>query len=339
MVRTDIFEWEIMKDASGKDRGIRVISIDKKEEYVKVPETMEGLPVLELGPYALEGSAIREIELPACLERIGRYAFYNCEKLEHIELPEGMKDIGSGAFTGAHKIKKICLYVPDENMKLIVLMEIISEVVEAVEVILRFSKPLEEIRAESSHTDGREIRLIFPEYYELGVENTPGRNIISEYFGTGLKYRNCFVSRQLQYEEYDKLFELSGSVEKTDVMMELALRRLIYPYKLKDKYKECYLRWISDHAEDILTLLIEEKRLEDIRFVLQHADISNEIRNIAALQCSEQGFAAAVTLFMEHDSKAGESCDSDQASSCGEKAEDDAADGPLIHSMFDLDDI
>lgn len=318
-MRTDLFTWEIMKDGAGKEKGIRILGIDKKEEYVNVPEKMEGLPVLELGPYVLEGSNIRELELPACLERIGRYAFYNCEQLGKIRIPEGMKDIGSGAFTGAHRIREICLLVPKEEQKIVVLQEILMDVVEAVKVIMLFPET-EEVR---------EIRLIFPEYYEQGVENTPARNITSEYFGTGLKFRNCIVSRQLQYEEYDKLFSLAASVEDLELVLEMALMRLLYPYKLKDRYREQYLNWIHENAADILPILIEDKRLEDMKFILEEIELSGEVRNKAALLCAEQGFAAAVTLFMEQDQDPVEEDPSDE----------EASHGPIVHSIFDLDEI
>lgn len=318
-MRTDVFTWESLKDFQGNVKGIRILTIDKKEEYVKVPEKLDDLPVLELGPYVLEGSAIRELELPACLERIGRYAFYNCEQLQKIQIPEGMKDIGSGAFTGAHRISEITLLVPEEEKKLVVLQEILMDVVEAVKVHMLFPE-----------TEAvREIHMVFPAYYEQGVENTPARNITSEYFGTGLKFRNCIVGRQMQYEEYDKLFSLAASVEDIDLVLEMALMRLFYPYKLKDRYRDSYLEWIGENADEILPLLIEEKRLEDLKYILENTEISSEIRNRAALLCADQGFAAAVTLFMEQEN----------TMIVEEDSEEDDSDGFNVQSIFDLDEI
>lgn len=318
-MRKDLFTYEEMLVPSRGLKGVRITRIDPNEEYVKVPNKIDGLPVLELGAYVLEGSMIRELELPPNLERIGRYAFYNCEYLEKIQIPEGMKDIGSGAFTGAHRIREICLLVPKEEQKLVVLQEILMDVVEAVKVTMLF--PVTE--------EVREIRLVFPEYYEEGVENTPARNITSEYYGTGLKFRNCIVGRQLQYEEYDKLFQLAASVEDTDLVLEMALMRLLYPYKLKDIYKDQYEAWIKEQADEILPVLIEEKRLEDLKFILQEIEIDSEIKNKAALLCAENGFAAAVSLFMEKEPGTLEHA----------FPEEQRPTSPMVHSIFDLDEI
>lgn len=318
-MQENLFKWEQIIGNDRLPKGIRILSVDPKEEYVKVPDEIDGLPVLELGAYVLEGSMIRELELPKNLDRIGRYAFYNCEHLEKIRIPEGMKDIGSGAFTGAHRIKEICLLVPEENKKLVVLQEILMDVVEAVKIIMLFPET-EEVQ---------EIRLLFPAYYEEGVENTPARNITSEYYGTGLKFRNCIVGRQMQYEEYDKLFLLAASVEDPELVLEMALMRLLYPYKLKDSYRDSYKSWIGENADELLPTLIEEKRLEDLKYILEEIPLDNEVRNRAALLCSEKGFAAAVSLFMEKDQ------DSEE-----ESLEEEKEEGlPVIHSIFDLDEI
>ena len=47
-----------------------------------IPEMLGGLPVTELADRALARQEIREVYLPKTLKRIGRYGFYNCEKLE-----------------------------------------------------------------------------------------------------------------------------------------------------------------------------------------------------------------------------------------------------------------
>ncbi|MCQ2501204.1 MAG: leucine-rich repeat domain-containing protein [Lachnospiraceae bacterium] len=321
-MKTNIFTWEEMFIPSRQIKGIRITRIDPKEEYVMVPDMIDGLPVLELGPYVLEGSMIRELELPSGLERIGRYAFYNCEHLEKIRIPEGMKDIGSGAFTGAHRIKEISLLVPEENKKLVVLQEILMDVVEAVKINMLFPET-EEVR---------EIRLVFPAYYEEGVENTPARNITSEYYGTGLKFRNCIVGRQMQYEEYDKLFQLAASVEEPELVLEMALMRLLYPYKLKDVYREGYQNWIRQEAEEILPALIEEKRLDDLKFILEEIEIDSETRNKAAILCAEKGFAAAVSLFMDKETK-------ETVSDSEVLSDEMQTTGPVVQSIFDLDEI
>ena len=51
-----------------------------------------------------------------------------------------------------------------------------------------------------------EARLIFPEYFEDSVENTPARIVCIETHGCGHRYRYCFAGRVFQYRGYDELF-------------------------------------------------------------------------------------------------------------------------------------
>ena len=71
------------------------------EQYVKVPDRILGLPVLEID-WGIGGSvaraALEEIVLPEKLQTIGYMAFYGCKDLEKIELPEGLTTIEGLAF-------------------------------------------------------------------------------------------------------------------------------------------------------------------------------------------------------------------------------------------------
>ncbi|MDO4490484.1 MAG: leucine-rich repeat protein [Lachnospiraceae bacterium] len=278
------FTYEVMEG-----KGIRILSIDKHEEYVSVPAYIQDLPVLELGAYALEDSCVREIHLPEFLQRIGRYAFYNCERLERLQLYGSLKDVGTGAFTGVHRVHQIHLTLNGEEEKLTVLQELLSDFAETIQVTLFY---------DLGPGRQREIRLLFPEYYEQGVENTPARIIVNQFFGTGMKYRNCFTGRQLVYEEYDKLFPLAAAGERRELVQELALTRLQWPWKLSDGHRQVYLDWLAEHSREILKDLIRDRNLDRIRFLLEHAAIPKEIQDESALYCSQQGFAAAVPLFM-----------------------------------------
>ncbi|MDO4617385.1 MAG: leucine-rich repeat domain-containing protein [Lachnospiraceae bacterium] len=311
MERTGIYSWEYKMDPRGKAAGICITSVDQKEEYISVPEEIGGLPVLELGDYALENCAVREIRFPSSLERIGRYAFYNCEKLEKLLLYDDLKDVGTGAFTGVHRVHSICLYQQREDAAQTVLQELLSDFSETIQVTIQFPD--------------REVRLLFPEYYEQGIENTPARIIVNQFFGTGMKYRNCFVNRRLQMEEYDQLFPLAAAGERRELVCELALLRLMYPWRLQSRARQNYMSWIREQAEQILPVLIREKRLEEIRLILEQAELPEQVREEAALLCAKEGFAAAVSLFMMHRDRSSQG--EEEAGQC------------MIRSSFDLDEI
>ncbi len=343
MNAAETFTWEIIYRKSGKTegeaQGVRITSVNPEEEYVPVPEQIGGLPVLELGSYAMKNSRIRELQLPECLQKIGRYAFYNCEKLERISLYDGLKDIGTGAFTGVHRVHSIHLTQKQEGGRQAVLQELLSDFAETIEVTLTFP--------------GKEVHLLFPEYYEQGVENTPARIIVNQFYGTGMKYRNCFVNRTLQYEEYDSLFPLAAAGERMETVMELALMRLRWPYSLKENNRQRYLDWIRDQAQEILPVLIREKRLEDLRLILEEAELSEQIKNQAALLCADKGFPDAVSLFMESKNRefnqVVRSVGSEENVQNLEKPDENTEDQmqeksekisePVIYSSFNLDEI
>ena len=51
-----------------------------------------------IGPYSFFRSTISKIEFPDSLQKIYRYAFYECNHLRTIELPAGLQWIGESAF-------------------------------------------------------------------------------------------------------------------------------------------------------------------------------------------------------------------------------------------------
>lgn len=78
-----------------------------EEEKAVIPAFAEGLPVTGLGDYALAKGSYVAIELPPTLEKIGRYAFYNCFSLEKLTFHTAIGDVGTGAFTGCHKVRHL----------------------------------------------------------------------------------------------------------------------------------------------------------------------------------------------------------------------------------------
>lgn len=74
---------------------------------VVVPDAVDGIPVVELGPLAFKDCGeMTEVELPATLKRIGNRAFMNCHRLEKIALPESVESLGLWAFNSCHSLKQ-----------------------------------------------------------------------------------------------------------------------------------------------------------------------------------------------------------------------------------------
>lgn len=69
------------------------------ERDVVIPDTYEGLPVVEIGANAFnDAKKITSITIPSTVKSIGASAFSFCEKLESIVIPDSVTYIGASAF-------------------------------------------------------------------------------------------------------------------------------------------------------------------------------------------------------------------------------------------------
>ena len=81
-------------------------------------------------------------------------------------------------------------------------------------------------------------RLMFPEFYEEGVENTPARILETHVHGSGILYRNCFQGRKIDFYQYDNAFPHAMAQESGEFVLQLALWRLRYPKELSERARE-----------------------------------------------------------------------------------------------------
>lgn len=255
--------------------GIKIERIEDPEMVVEVPEMIEGCPVTELGAYALAGSGVEELRLPSRLKKIGAYAFYQCEKLRRIFCYGRTLDLGTGLFAGAGNVELLDItQFPGEKS---CLKELLSELRQTLRVRIHELPETEapeaavsgaegiaggETAAAAGRAEASEARLIFPEYYEESVENTPARILFIETHGCGHRYRYCFNKTQFQYRDYDELFPHVQVQEPEELVTELALGRLMYPCGLSAQAKEMYRKYAAEHWRTAGKLLIGMHRLK-----------------------------------------------------------------------------
>ena len=97
--------WFILSDApvstfdySVNDSGITIDRYNGNRMFVRVPDTIDGLPVTEIGDKAFEEKKlVRWVTLPETTERIGAWAFHRTS-LQSIDLPSRVQYIGTDAF-------------------------------------------------------------------------------------------------------------------------------------------------------------------------------------------------------------------------------------------------
>ncbi|MCD8396962.1 MAG: leucine-rich repeat domain-containing protein [Lachnospiraceae bacterium] len=251
----------------------------------------------------LSGERLERAALPQTLRRVGRYCFYDCSYLQGLEFPGELYDWGSGAFSGCHRVKELSVFVkPDGTSSL---KQVLDELPESMNVELctaesdntdaeaRAAKP-ESADAKLQATEHEMLRdkkvyarLVFPEFYEEGVENTPARILETHVHGTGILYRNCFQGKKFDFAQYDVLFPYAQAQEDTALLIRLVLGRLRAPYRLEQRARRVYEDYIRENAFLVGTYILDSKDTEGLCWFLEEA---------AALLPDEEKFALSTQL-------------------------------------------
>lgn len=220
--------------------GIRVERVLDPAAVVMIPEEIDGQPVTELGDYVLAGSVVEELHLPPGMKKIGAYAFYNCERLKRISCYSRIHDLGTGMFAGGKGAEFLEMHQFEGETSYF--KDMLAELHQTLRVRIH---------------GAQEARLIFPEYFEEWVENTPARILMTQTHGCGHRYRYCFRGREFQYRDYDDLFPHVQVQENEALVMELALGRILYPYGLTEENRLMYQHYVRRRWEAAGRLIVE----------------------------------------------------------------------------------
>lgn len=267
----------------------------------EIPEYIEGCPVTELAPYAfsahreekglpldgsetepvLKGSRLTSVSLPPSLRKIGAYAFYNCSCLEKISFYGGLADLGAGLFTGCHGVKELCLTLGSEETSC--LKEVLLEIPEKLCVEIEGKK---------------RARLVFPEFFEESVENTPARILMIQMHGSGMNFRNSFYERKLDLRTYDSCFFMAKAAEDFDTVAELALSRLRFPADLTGENRKMYETWVKENASRVMQRAVKRQDAQELDFLTGSLSFSaGELQEAASLAAAED-FPEGTSILM-----------------------------------------
>ena len=240
-------------------------------------EQCQGLP-------AVRGGGVEAVCLPDGVKAVGAYAFYGCENMKKLECGSTTTDWGAGAFTGCTGMERLSVRVlPGEKS---CLKEILSELRQALRVDIR--SPEGELQA----------RLLFPEFYEDSVENTPARIIMREVHGCGHMYRYCFDGPDFDFREYDRLFPYARAQEPEEAVARMALYRLCFPQGLKPEAEAGYRAYIREHPAAAARAALAE---QDSRVTACLVEAAKEREQLMAMigEAGRADDAAALALFMD----------------------------------------
>ncbi len=107
MLHEDELSYEKTEDQEGAVLTGYDGSVTGEKKHLVLPETIDGLPVTELGEELFKEKDIEGIILPSGLNRIGASAFQDCTELSYVELGDDLKTIGPNAFSSCSSMKNI----------------------------------------------------------------------------------------------------------------------------------------------------------------------------------------------------------------------------------------
>ena len=266
-----------------KNNTIEIIRCYGTDSRVVLPEEINGISVVSAAPYAfsahkddeeeaevwesedavsfgeerlLAGEEVQEIVFPDALKEIGRYIFYGCKKLERLEFSDTLMQVGTGAFTGCSGLKELVIH-QKKGIKACA-KESLGELWQKIDVDFLY---------ENGEASGKRAHMVFPEHYDEAVENTPARILFTEYHGSGTNYRQCFYNKELDFAEYDSLFDMAVVMDKLEVLVDMSFGRLRYPCQLSEKAKKQYEDYIRGNLKDIGEYLVESGNLNGLELL------------------------------------------------------------------------
>ena len=312
-----------------KSGGIEILRCFGIEGRVEIPGMIEDKLVVSAAPYAfsshmdekeelknaclwemsdglgfgreehvLAGKDVEEIVFPDTLKEIGRYIFYGCGNLRKLEFSDSLMQIGCGAFTGCHALEELTVHMKQGKKSGV--KEMLGEMWQRINV--NFLYEYEEDGIEKSDIMHRrenksEARLVFPEHYDEAVENTPARILYTEYHGSGSNYRQCFYDKELNYQEYDRLFEMAVAMDKLEVLVDMSFGRLEFPYGLTGNARENYREYIRKNLEDIAEYLVKQEDMHRLEMISSQKLWT--LKGIdSALDCASQRKETEVSAFL-----------------------------------------
>lgn len=298
-----------------KENGICIVRCYGSSGSVVIPEELEGLPVTEVSDYAFAkemedepqnssgfpcicGNGLEEVYLPRTILRLGRYIFYNCIRFRKLSFYSNLAFMGAGAFTGCENLSCLEMHWLDGNS---CLREILQDLKQKVTVTCYRALGEESAQSGQSKTDSTEplYRLVYPEFFEEAVENTPARIISTQTHGMGIQYRNAFRNTQVIFAEYDRLFATGKYNIDLLNIIEMAISRLRYPFALEDKSKCEYAKWLSEHLREGTSFLLEQEDIESLRWMTGIFVTETEQIDMVLEEAKRQEAAWAVSIIMD----------------------------------------
>ena len=261
------------------NRTVKIWNPETGEQEVSEPDA-ETVP-------GLQGMQVETVRLPEGLRKIGAYAFYNCNALSELHFHSSLKDLGAGLFTGCHHLRRLNVTLDETETSC--LKEILIEVPEKMAVTVEG-----QLRA----------KLLFPEFFEESVENTPARILMTHMHGSGMNFRNSFYMKKLDFRAYDACYYMAKAEEDFDTVLEMTLNRLQYPVGLSEDRREDYESWLNGHLVQAFEKAVEHRDLDMLMWLTERGKPDDGLLSQTAIAAAD-GFPEGVAYLQDRLSASG----------------------------------
>lgn len=288
--------------------GVHIIKVYGNTPLVSIPDTIDGKKVTDIGEYCfsdkrnvvkfiweseyetrddmrlLAGDYISSVELSSYIKSAGKYAFYGCTEMDKIIIYPEFENIGSDAFMNCMKLDTIIIKAsPDEKTGL---KKILAHRTNNTTIIFENGKV--------------DAKLMYPEYYEGYDEIGPAHIFQLNVEGEGFRARQCFNDGTLDFLQYDEVFLAACQSEEDNVLMIMAVNRLMYPYKLSAKNASIYTDYICEHIMNIGSYCIHIKDIFILKYLLcgKYDDVIDY--NSFIMMASKEEWSEGTTLLINH---------------------------------------
>ena len=273
--------YEHKKDRKGQEY-IEITGYEGTIRHLSVPAIIEDLPVRSIGKSAFSGREdLFSVELPATIDTLDRYVFYNCKNLRSISLHDGVEDYYDGVIKQCQSLSEITLHQERDSFS--VMKELLAD------NDRRLTFTVEPIG----------LRLTFPAYVYDFVEDVEARVLHHKIEGSGYPYRECVTRKGVDLLVYDKLFSHVISDDYEAAIM-VALNRLRYPIELEDAAKEQYAQYLEQNARVVLLKLIEQECDEEIRYLCEECLITKDALEDGLYEAADKKLSAITAILMEY---------------------------------------
>lgn len=299
--------------------GARVLRVFGQIGVLQVPESIEGVPVTEIGAYCfaenehlpkevcetvtgqadsfpgepklIAGNTLEEICLPDSVTHIQNLAFYNCRKLHSIEIGTSIQELGSDVFMNCRALHRV---------------RVRGQITENTGIRDFVTRLSQEILVEFwSSGKERQGALLYPEYYESYDEIAPahlfGRNIEGE----GFRARQAFQDGKILFEQYDSIFEKIVAEESALTAVRFAFYRLKYPVNLRENPKNIYEKNLGENLRELGGYFVELEDLESLCFLCQKGYLQGRELSIIIQKCLDKQWTKGSVTLMNLQKNAG----------------------------------